>query len=159
MLCISVCGWIWRSYLWLHLPAAFTGLWSWVWEMRDDLWSDSSLFPLLPPFYSCSNAPHKMQLVCELIPPPAELQINLLSLLSLTLPRSVFLRTLLLSVQLFLKEHVFLLLLLMSCLTSCQQTWRIKFHTSQRWISLRSTEVMTWSRSQIINATVWELHI
>lgn len=29
------------------LPAAFARLWSWVWGMRDDLWSDSSFFPLL----------------------------------------------------------------------------------------------------------------
>ena len=40
-------------------------------EMISDL--TPLFFPLPLPFYSCSNAPHKMQLVCELIPPPAEL--------------------------------------------------------------------------------------
>ncbi len=64
----------WRPYLWLYLPAAFAGLWSWVWGTRDDLWSDSSTFPHTPPFFnSFSSAPHKMQLVHELIPLPAQL--------------------------------------------------------------------------------------
>ena len=47
--CASVCELkVWRPYLWLCLPAAFAGLWSWVWGMRNDLWTDSSICPPPP---------------------------------------------------------------------------------------------------------------
>lgn len=142
-----------RPDLWLYLPAVFAGLWSWIWGMRHDLPSDSSLFPR-PSSFLLLTLDHKMQLVCELIPPPARLYVNLLSLLSHVLDPS-FSFPFSYQSSSSLKEHVFLPLLL----TSCQQTWRIKFHTLCRWISQRWTEVMMCSGLQIINATILELYI
>lgn len=67
MLCVSVCG---RTGFTPCCVCETLKLslgnesWSLIWLL---------FFPLTPPFYSDSNAPRKMQLVCELIPPPAEL--------------------------------------------------------------------------------------